>query len=72
MTHTKKAVLMILGVLAAVLIVAQLVMGQLILSGRADLQKAHQHSGYMTVVFCLIYIGASLAAIAALPARPSS
>jgi uncharacterized membrane protein YphA (DoxX/SURF4 family) len=64
-----KPLLMITGFLAAVLIIAQLVMGQLIVNGQASLQKAHQHSGYMTVVVTLIYIGWSLAAIASSPKR---
>ncbi len=59
-----KPLLMITGFAAAVLIIAQLVMGQLILNGQATLQKAHQHSGYLTVVVTLIYIGWSLAVIA--------
>jgi hypothetical protein len=67
-----KAFLMILGSLAAILIVAQLVMGQIILSGPANQAawiKRHQHSGYLTVVVCLVYIGFSLAAIASQPGR---
>jgi hypothetical protein len=64
-----KAFVMILGIVSAVLIVAQLVMGQLILSGQAEWIKRHQHSGYLTVVVCLIYIGFSLATIASLPQR---
>jgi hypothetical protein len=59
-----KPLLMITGFLAAVLIIAQLVMGQLIVNGQASLRKAHQHSGYMTVAVTLIYITWSLAAIA--------
>jgi hypothetical protein len=64
-----KAFLMILGFLSALLIVAQLVMGQLILSGQAAWIKRHQHSGYLTVVVCLVYIGLSLASIASQPKR---
>ncbi len=64
-----KPLLLITGFLAAVLIIAQLVMGQLILNGQATLQKAHQHSGYLTVVVTLIYIGWSLATIASSPRR---
>ena len=64
-----KPFLLITGFLAAVLIIAQLVMGQLIVNGQASLQKAHQHSGYLTVVVTLIYIGWSLAAIASSPGR---
>jgi hypothetical protein len=64
-----KPFLMIVGVLAAVLIVAQLVLGLLILQGQASLRTAHQHSGYLTVVVTLIYIGWSLATIATSPRR---
>lgn len=70
MSGTTKAVLMIGGILAAVLIAAQLVMGQLILGGRADLVKAHQHSGYTAVVVSLLYITFSLITIASVPTRP--
>lgn len=59
-----KAFLMIVGFLAAILIVAQLVMGLLILQGQNTLRTAHQHSGYLTVAVTLIYIGWSLAVIA--------
>jgi hypothetical protein len=52
-----------LGLLAALLIVAQLVMGLLILQGQATLQKAHQHSGFLTVAVSLAYIAWSLAII---------
>jgi hypothetical protein len=59
-----KTALLILGFLSAALIVAQLVMGLLILQGQASLRTAHQHSGYLTVAVSLLYIGWSLAAIA--------
>ncbi len=59
-----KPLLMITGVLAAILVIAQLVMGQLIVQGQASLQKAHQHSGYLTVGVTLIYITWSLSVIA--------
>ena len=58
--------------MAALLIVGQLVLGQLILSGRGDLIKAHQHSGYTAVVVALIYIVLSLVWIASSPTRPKS
>ena len=64
MSGTRKTFLTLLGSLSAILAVVQLVLGQLIIGGRADLIKAHQHSGYMTVAFALAYIAASLAAIA--------
>jgi hypothetical protein len=61
--------LLILGTLSGLLIVAQLVMGQLILSGQAQWIKRHQHSGYLTVVVALVYIVFSLMAIASMPRR---
>ena len=64
-----KPFLMILGILSALLIVAQLVMGQLILGGQAQWIKRHQHSGYLTVVVALVYIVLSLSAIASIPKR---
>jgi len=67
-----KAFLMIVGFLAAILIVAQLVMGRLILQGQNTLRTAHQHSGYLTVAVTLIYIGWSLAVIATAPKRDAS
>jgi len=67
--NSMKPFLLILGFLAAVLIVSQLVMGLLILQGQASMRTAHQHSGYLTAAVCLIYIGWSLAAIASTPKR---
>ena len=64
-----KPFLMIVGFLAAILIVAQLVMGLLILQGQASMRTAHQHSGYLTVAVSLIYIAWSLAVIASTPKR---
>lgn len=62
-----RIVLLALGGLSAVLIVSQLVMGQLILSGQVQYIKGHQHSGYLTVVVSLVYIGLSLGVIASAP-----
>jgi uncharacterized membrane protein YphA (DoxX/SURF4 family) len=64
-----KPFLLILGFLAAVLMVSQLVMGLLILQGQASMRTAHQHSGYLTVAVTLIYIGWSLSAIMSTPKR---
>lgn len=69
MSATKRAILLILGALTAIFLVAQVVLGQLILSGRANLIKAHQHTGYTTVVLGLVYLAVSMTAILALPAR---
>jgi uncharacterized membrane protein YphA (DoxX/SURF4 family) len=59
-----KPFLLSLGFLAAILIVAQLVMGLLILQGQTSMRTAHQHSGYLTVAVALVYIFWSLAVIA--------
>ena len=59
----------IAGSVAAALLLSQVVLGQLILDGRKDLIKVHQHTGYTTVAVCLIFIGASLIALARTPAR---
>jgi hypothetical protein len=59
-----KLLLLITGFLAAILVIAQLIMGLLILQGRATMRVAHQHSGYLTVAVTLLYIGWSMAVIA--------
>jgi hypothetical protein len=71
MSGIKKLFLIILGALSALLIVGQLVMGQLIVSGRHEpaLLKSHQHSGYLTVVVVLAYVVVSLATFVSLPTR---
>ena len=61
--------LLISGTSAAMLIVAQLVMGQLIVSKQTQWIKTHQHSGYLTVVVALVYIVVSLAVIASAPKK---
>jgi hypothetical protein len=74
-TRTSSAMrvfLLILGFFAAALIIGQLVLGQLILSS-GHLPRwttAHRHSGYLTVVVSLLYIGFSLASIASTPKLP--
>jgi hypothetical protein len=72
MSGTWKAVLIIGGILAAALIVGQVVLGQLILSGRVDLIKAHQHSGYTAVAATLLYIAGSLMTILSIPTKTRS
>ncbi len=69
MSSAMKATLLILGLLTAVFILAQIVMGQLILSGRADLIKAHQHSGYTAVALALVYVALSLRVLMGIPTR---
>jgi hypothetical protein len=64
--------LLILGTLSGLLIVAQLVMGQMLVSGvgdRAMWIKRHQHTGYLAVVLALVYIVFSLMVIASMPKR---
>lgn len=58
--------LILLGIVSALLILGQLAMGQLIVMGRAGqgLVKAHQHSGYTTVLLSLAYIILSLRVLA--------
>ncbi len=72
MSRSTKTALIILGFLSALLIVAQLVMGVLILNGAsAAIRKSHQHSGYLTVAVSLVYILGSLSVIASAPGRAS-
>lgn len=66
-----KVFLLIFGTLSALLILSQLVMGQLILSGQAEWIKRHQHSGYLTVLVALVYIVFSMVAIASTPSHKS-
>ena len=73
MSGAWKTTLVILGILAALLIVSQLVLGLIILSGPADVQHwvtGHKHSGYLTVTVSLLYIVGSLLVIGSLPSRP--
>lgn len=58
-----RVMLMLLGVVAGLFLIGQLILGQLILSGRVNLVKAHQHSGYTTVVLSLVYVVLSLRAL---------
>ncbi|WZO96722.1 hypothetical protein EP7_003727 [Isosphaeraceae bacterium EP7] len=69
MNGPRKLVLVILGFISALLILSQLVMGQLIVGGNVKLIKSHQHTGYLAVVVALLYIGASLPAILSIPTR---
>lgn len=59
-----KRLLLTAGALASVLLVFQLVLGLLILQGQTRFRVAHQHTGILTVVVSLVYIGWSMAAIA--------
>lgn len=62
-----KATLVGLGMLSAILIVVQLVMGMLIRSGQASLRTAHFHSGSLMVLVTLAYIAMSLTVILSKP-----
>jgi hypothetical protein len=64
-----KTFLLVLGTISGLLILAQLVMGQLIVSGQAEWIKRHQHSGYLTVAVALVYIVLSLMRIASMPGK---
>jgi hypothetical protein len=71
MSGTRKAVLVILGAVSALLIVSQFVMGMLILQGGSvKIRTAHQHSGYLTAAVALAYVLWSLMVIASIPSRP--
>lgn len=76
MNRKLKATLIVLGIVSAALIVAQLVMGLMIIRAGGEgaasvvkLIKMHQHSGYLTVTVSLIYVVLSISAIAAIPGR---
>lgn len=73
MTGRRKTTLLVIGFLATLLIISQLVMGLLILNDPANpkIRKAHQHSGYLTATVALLYFGFSMATIASVPARSS-
>lgn len=58
-----RVLLMVLGVVTGLFLIGQLILGQLILSGRVNLVKAHQHSGYTTVVLSLVYVILSMKAL---------
>ena len=71
MSGPKKILLLIVGALAALLVVSQFVMGMLIIQGGSPkIRTAHQHSGYATAVVALIYIVWSMMTLASLPSRP--
>lgn len=69
MSFAMKGLLVVLGLLTAVFILTQIVLGQLILGGRADLVKTHQHSGYTAVVLSLAYVAVSMRVLLNIPTR---
>ena len=77
MNSKLKVASILLGALASILLVSQLVMGLLIVRGGGGFElnkliKSHQHSGYLTVSVALVYVVVSLSAIAAVPRRSKS
>lgn len=62
MTSNQKLLSLLLGAVAAVLVVAQFAMGQILTSPgtegdlRVGVLKAHKHSGHLMVAVCLVYI----------------
>jgi hypothetical protein len=62
-----KVLLILLGVVSAILIVVQMVLGLLIRNGEASLRTIHFHSGSLMVLVALAYIALSLATILSQP-----
>ena len=72
-----KLTTILLGALASILLVSQLVMGLLIVRGGGGFEltkliKSHQHTGYLTVSVALVYVVVSLGAIVATPRQTKS
>ena len=68
MSAVKRNALVALGILAALLITSQFVMGMLIIQGASNsVRKAHQHSGYLTAVVVFLYAVWSTMTLASLP-----
>ena len=77
MNSKLKVTAILLGALASILLVSQLVMGLLIVRGGGGFEltkliKSHQHTGYLTVSVALVYVVVSLGAIVATPRRTKS
>jgi heme A synthase len=67
-----KPLLIITGILAAVLITTQAVLGLLIRrGGDPSLVATHFHTGMLTAVVTLVYVALSLTAILAKPRNPT-
>lgn len=60
------------GILSAVLIIAQAVMGLLIRRGAGgpSLSASHFHTGMLTAVVVLVYVALSLSVVLARPRQP--
>ncbi len=74
MTGPRKLLLILLGVVSAFFLVAQLALGQLILTGGTDMRekliKAHQHTGYTAIALALAYVLLSLWTVINSPTKP--
>lgn len=67
-----KPLTIITGILAAILITAQAVLGLLIRSGGSPrLAASHFHTGMTTAVVVLVYVALSLTMILSQPRRPA-
>ncbi|OJW20830.1 MAG: hypothetical protein BGO49_28880 [Planctomycetales bacterium 71-10] len=67
-----KPLIIITGILSAILITVQAVLGLLIRSGGSPrLVTSHFHTGMLTGVVVLVYVALSLSAILAQPRRPA-
>lgn len=72
MSGPLKVTLVILGAIAALLMISQFALGMMILGdpGSPALRKSHQHSGYLTALVTLIYIIWSMIVIVSRPKPP--
>jgi heme A synthase len=67
-----KPLTIIAGILSAILITVQAVLGLLIRSGGSPrLVASHFHTGMLTAVVVLLYVALSLSLILARPRRPA-
>lgn len=75
MTGHRKLLLVLLGVVSAFLMMAQLALDQLVVSGAArhkTLVKAHEYIGYLAITLALVYVLVSLWSIINAPTRPKA
>jgi predicted permease len=71
LTSNQKLASMLLGVVSAFLIVAQLVLGELIRRGE-NLRDIHRRSGHLTFVVIIVYIFMTLWFLINTPTRPKN
>lgn len=69
MPSAMKPFLIITGILAACLIVLQVVLGLWIRGGQGGLATSHFHTGMLMAVISLVYIAVSLGVILSKPRR---